>query len=83
MKKSASITNWWVCPYCGKRTYRSRRDAKRAGALAHPGEKGMSGYECTDVPDNVETPHFHYGHHRGVLRNLKNLHHARDEEGDQ
>lgn len=44
------------CADCGKQTYRSRKAAKRASKIAHPGDV-LHPYECTPGV-------WHYGHHR-------------------
>lgn len=45
------------CPECGKFSYQSRSDAKRAAKINHPGER-LTAYLCRH-PDGLG---WHYGH---------------------
>ncbi|MEJ7648608.1 MAG: hypothetical protein WKF57_06075 [Nakamurella sp.] len=49
------------CPSCGKVSYPTRVDAKRARRSRHPGEK-MNVYVCAGNPDV-----FHLGHLPGAV----------------
>lgn len=42
-----------TCPVCGKRSFKSRRDARRAARAIHPGEV-LRAYKCGE--------HWHVGH---------------------
>lgn len=48
-----------TCPTCGKRSFRSRKDARRAGRAAHPGAH-LSEYRCGDD--------WHYGNLPDAIR---------------
>lgn len=51
-----------TCSSCGKQSYRTRKEAKRAFARIFPGEK-LSAYQCGTV--------WHYGHLSVVVRKGK------------
>lgn len=44
------------CQDCGKKSYSTRKRAKAALKLYHPGEKNLAVYQCGE--------YFHYGHLR-------------------
>lgn len=51
-----------ACPYCGKRSYSSRKYAKEANRRLYPEER-MSTYRCREAPDFVDTSQlWHIGH---------------------
>lgn len=54
-RRNANALSVGVCPTCGKRRYPTRRDARRAARLAHPGEH-MRAYPCGSF--------WHLGHPR-------------------
>src|SRR5687767_2233395 len=57
------------CPYCGKKTYFAKQDAKNAAKMNHPGEKGLSAYKCLRAPEGVDASKFwHYGHLNDAVR---------------
>jgi hypothetical protein len=47
----------FTCTRCGKRAYVSRKDARRAARINHPGDQGLAAYQCPQLPD-----YWHYGH---------------------
>lgn len=44
-RRTATALSVGVCPTCGKRRYPSRRDARKAARLAHPGDH-LRAYLC-------------------------------------
>lgn len=66
-KRSADLTEDWVsCPGCGKRSYRTRRTARRVIRKNYPGEGGMRAYPCR-MHGGLG---FHIGHGPNLGRNL-------------
>ncbi len=54
-----------VCPYCGKRSYMSRKYAKEAARIQYPTEH-LSAYRCIKAPEFVDTSKlWHLGHLAG------------------
>lgn len=51
-----------LCPYCGKKSYSSRKYAKEANRRLYPNEK-LSAYKCQKAPEFADTSKFwHIGH---------------------
>lgn len=51
-----------TCDYCGKLTYWSRVDARRAARTVHHGDSGMSAYECHAALKAGFSGLWHIGH---------------------
>lgn len=60
---AVAINRTHHCETCGKWAYRSRKVAKRALRILHPGAKYMREYRCP-VDDN----YWHFGHRPGCHR---------------
>lgn len=58
--------SWFRCPDCGKRTYTSRRDAKRVCTRARDGGK-PSAYECEPGSGRWHSGHLGQAVKLGVL----------------
>lgn len=73
------------CPYCGKKSYYTRKAARRAGRSLYPDDH-LNAYRCLDAPDYVDTTQlWHIGHAPDVFHhptnNLRNVGHPADLPG--
>lgn len=59
------------CGWCGKLVFMTRKDARGAARRVHPGEHGMSAYECTHALADGITGLYHYGHTMKGGRNAR------------
>jgi hypothetical protein len=57
------VDDWTTCPTHGKRSFWSKKMAKKAMANAHPDDSAMRAYRC-DVIDGA----WHYGHLPKIVR---------------
>lgn len=58
-----------LCSACGKKTWRSRKAARRAARRAHPGRAGLlDEYPCPAGTPSGDGVGWHYGHLRQAVR---------------
>lgn len=75
-KKLTGASKGTYCQYCGKRTYHSRKLARRAADIQYPSEV-MSVYTCRRLPEYVDEDLFwHIGH---LTEAVKQGSYSRDE----
>lgn len=68
--------DWTTCLHCGKRSYRSRKEAKAAARTESL--PGMSAYECHSQPGAWHIGHLPAGVANGrYARSTLSRHHAR------
>lgn len=56
-KTETTRNHRWTCPHSGKWSYVSRKDARRAGRIAHPNDPQIVPYRCPQ-----DEQHWHIGH---------------------
>lgn len=69
---AGSRADWTTCPYCGKRSYTSRKTAKRVARAFRGAREGhMSAYQCHEDETRWHVGHLHAATRRGINYNKK------------
>lgn len=66
-----------TCCYCGKRTYESRAEARRAARSLHHGDSRLNAYECPDAVLAGHANWWHIGHLNGMTKHGEYPRHSR------
>lgn len=69
------------CPACGKKVYKSRKDARNAARIKHPNDR-MSVYQCRSTsPKRPDPAPWHFGHLNEAIKAGKQDRTARYDQG--